>query len=928
MVNIRNSYIILVLIGGIYGQSLWGQGLSLEKQPVEKKEVRQPSFYHTDKNMSVILQAKVPKQYMIANVNIVGAQYFDKNLILSLAHLPIGTRITLPGGDQISKAIQALWKQQIFEDVQIYISRVADRNIDLEIRVVEKPRLSKIIYQGLRKGEREELEPKFSSYTSKIITHQMRRNIYDGVKDYLGEKAFLNPRIRMQAIEDETYPNSLILVVSVERGSKNKVEEIAFFGNTFLSGTALRGKMSEISVLPRLRLFAQAQPFFYGAVPQQRWGNFIKDFTFLSPYRTLVFLDPYFRWNIFSGAKFNKSKYEGDKEKIIEAYNTIGFRDAYIEKDTVYRNNKGRLNIEMKLNEGRRYYFGVITFQGNTKYSDSILHLLLDIKKGDIYNIELLYKRIGKIPTMEGQDISTLYLDNGYLFFRADPIEKRIYGDTIDYEIKILEGPQATIRQVNIFGNDKTKDYVIRREIRTVPGDKFSRSALIRSQRELANLKFFNPEHINITPIPHIEDGTVDINYTVEEKSADQLEFAVGYSGFVGLTGTVGITLNNFSVRDIFKKNSWKPLPSGDGQQLSLRLQSNGPAFISSNIAFVEPWLGHKKRLSLSVQGGYSYYGLGSNFNQFTPGLGSALGGFSGLGPITSSLSMVNAGVSLGKQVKWPDDYFTVGVGLNFVQYFLKEYPLFPEFSNGTSTNVNVNFTISRVSIDQALFPRQGSNIKLTLQYTPPYSVFRADKSSIAAFRWIEYHKYKLYMDWYLPLTKPLGVDKNRQLILKLSLKYGYITGYNPAVELSPFERFQLGDEGLFTQNSFLGFDVVAQRGYYVYNNSNPKVNPEQRTTNDFFTLFNKYVAELRYPISTNPNATIFATAYFEAANGWYSFRDYNPLNLRRSVGVGLRFFLPAFGLLGFDYALGLDRLQSGFNNATRFHFILGFEPD
>lgn len=878
-----------------------------------------------------ILQSRLPRQYMIADIQVNGAEFFDPNLVLSLSHLSIGQRITLPRGDEISKAIARLWKQQIFEDVRVYILRVEDKSVFLRIDVVEKPRLSRIIYKGVRKSEMDDLDPKFSSYRSKIVTSQMRRNIRETIRKFYVEKGFLNVQIYQRTYPDQTIANSVVIVAEVVKGSKNKIEEISFFNHPHVGTYALRSAMAETKVLPRLRLFSDEKKFFFGQNVVPSASEFVSTFSFLSPTKTLKFLDPYFRWNIFSGAKFSQDKYRDDKEKIIELYNSIGYRDAKIRRDTVYLNDNKRLQIEIDISEGHKFYFGNMSFQGNTKYPDSILREVLDIHKGEVYNMELLYTKLGKRQTPGGgsQDLSSLYLDDGYLFFRAEPVETRIYNDTIDHEIRVIEGPQATIKNVNIFGNEKTKDFVIRRELRTYPGDKFSRTALIRSQRELANLKFFNPEKIGITPVPNLEDGTVDINYTVEEKSADQVELAAGYSGVIGLTGTVGITFNNFAIKDVFNARAWRPVPGGDGEQLSLRFQSNGPFYTSLNAGFVEPWIGKKKRISLSVNTSYTFFAGGlSSLQQ-----GALFPNSFGRSAVGSNLKVFSAGIALAKQVKWPDDYFTISLGLNLVQYSLRNYALFRGIDNGKSTNMNLRLTLSRVSIDQALFPHVGSNIVFTAQYTPPYSFFLSDPLAAASFRLAEYQKYKLFMDWYVPLTRPLGVDKTHQLILKLSAKYGYILPYNRAVPLSPFERFQLGDQGLLNQNSFFGFDIIAQPGYFIYDNSDPKINPQRQgigTNNSFFSLFNKYVAELRYPVTVNPGATIFASVYFTAANGWYGLKDYNPLELRRSVGVGVRFFLPALGMLGFDYAVGIDRInpQVSFKDAARFHFILGFEPD
>lgn len=525
----------------------------------------------------------------------------------------------------------------------------------------------------------------------------------------------------------------------------------------------------------------------------------------------------------------------------------------------------------------------------------------------------------------EGGDISGLYMDDGYLFFKVEPIESRVYNDTIDYEIRFSEGPQATIRSVNIYGNDKTKEYVIRRELRTVPGEKFSRSDIIRSIRELSALNYFNQEKINPNPVPNPDDGTVDINYTLEEKSSDQLELSAGWGGYIGLTGTLGITFNNFSTKNIFKKSAWQPLPSGDGQRLSVRVQSNGPSFSSQNFSFTEPWLGGKKRNNLTL-------------SVFRTKLANAFDPLTGLPTraksTTQYLKTIGASVSLGKQLKWPDDYFNLITSVNFTQYRLKNYPIFPELDSGVSNNFNIKFQIIRSSIDQPTFPRSGSSFSLTATFTPPWSLFRdASKYTDPAekYRLVEYHKWRLNYEWYVPIGKPMGAEKNRQFVLKAAAKYGFLGRYNSDMPISPFERFQVGDAGMQNNFGIIGYDIIAHRGYPVYDNSNPKINNANQTSaNTFFTIFNKYSLEMRYPLSTNPSSTIFGLAFFEAANGWYDIKDYNPFKLRRSAGLGMRFFLPMFGLLGFDYGIGLDRSFPGarLRDMSKFTFMLGFEPE
>jgi outer membrane protein insertion porin family len=597
-----------------------------------------------------------------------------------------------------------------------------------------------------------------------------------------------------------------------------------------------------------------------------------------------------------------------------------------IEKDTIYHNAVGHLNIDMQIKEGRKYFFGDINWRGNTKYPDSILSSILNIKKGDIYNREIFFNKLGKTPTAEGGDISGLYQDDGYLFFSINPIETAVYNDTIDFEVRIQEGPQATIKTIRIAGNEKTKDFVVRREIRTIPGDKFSRTLLIRSQREISQLNYFDQEKIKIDPIPNPEDGTVDINYGVEEKSSDQLELSAGWGGFIGLTGTLGVTFNNFSSKNVFKKTAWDPLPMGDGQKLSIRFQSNGKAFRSTNFSFTEPWFGGIKRNTLSV----SVYNtkFGQTFDQFT-------GMFDPNAADSRYISTTGATVSFGRQLAWPDDFFSLSMGLNYTRYTLKDYAIdpfnLPNFDNGIVNNLNFRIALQRTSVDQPLFPRTGSTFLLSGQLTPPYSLFDPNFAfKQNPYELLEYHKWRFNGEWYVPLGKPAGEDRNKQFVLKFAAKYGFVGRYNTDLAISPFERFQVGDAGLSNQFALLGFDIIAQRGYPVYESSNPKINPDQQSSRQKFTIFNKYAVEIRYPLSLAASSTIYALGFFEAANGWYSMKEYNPFNLRRSVGVGMRFFLPMFGLLGFDYGIGLDRLNgtNSLKDAARFTFMLGFEPE
>jgi outer membrane protein insertion porin family len=584
---------------------------------------------------------------------------------------------------------------------------------------------------------------------------------------------------------------------------------------------------------------------------------------------------------------------------------------------------KGNLNIDFKLQEGRKYYFGNITWKGNSKYPDSLLTYILGIQKGDIYNLELLNKRLGKQLSQEGGDVSSYYMDDGYLFFRIDPVETAVYNDTIDYEIRITEGPQARYKNITIQGNQKTKDYVIRRELRTLPGELFSRSDLIRSTRELGQLQFFNQESINPGVVPNPEDGTVDINWKLEEKSSDQLELSAGWGGGIGLTGTLGVSFNNFSIKNFFHKSAWDPIPQGDGQKLSLRIQSNGKAFRSYSFSFTEPWLGGKKRNSLTIAYNNSKYS-----NAFDP----LTGLFDKSRSDTNYLKANSISVSLGKQLKWPDDYFSLVYTINFTQYKMRNYPIFQGINNGASNNLNFRIALQRSSSGpNPIYPTSGSNLMASVQLTPPYSLFNPNIANESnPYKTPEYHKWRFNAEWYVPIGKAKGADKDKQFVLKLAAKYGFMGRYNRNLDFSPFERFQLGDAGLTNNYGLLGYDIIAQRGYPVYQNSDPTVNPDQQSASSFFTIFNKYTLEMRYPLVINPGSQIYALTFFEAANGWFNFKDYNPFRLRRSAGVGMRFFLPMFGLLGFDYGIGFDRLTPGsrLKDASRFTFMLGFEPE
>lgn len=871
-----------------------------------------------------LFNQRIISKYKIRSIKVVGNEFFDESLLLSLSTLNVGDEVQIPGGDNFSKAIRKLMDQNYFSDVSIYITDLKDKDIDVEIDVVERPRLSRFNLIGVKKTERDELSGKTGLTPNRVITENMKITAIEGIKKFYAEKGFQDASVVIKEQKDASRKNNIILDFVVDRGPKVRINNINFGGNK-IEDIKLKKSLKEIHEKSRMTLYPlNDKPVIVKTNPYT-FDEYLKEKGYLTFTKTRKILNPYLRIKL-SGSKFNPKKYEDAKENLLDYYNALGYRDAMIEKDTVYHNAAGNLNIDMQMKEGKKYYFGNLTWRGNTKYSDSLLTSILNIKKGDIYNREILFNKLGKTPTPEGGDVSGLYQDDGYLFFRIDPIETAVYNDTIDFEIRVMEGPQATIKTIRIAGNEKTKDFVIRREIRTIPGDKFSRTFLIRSQREIAQLNYFDQEKIKMEPIPNAEDGTVDINYGVEEKSSDQLELSAGWGGFIGLTGTLGVTFNNFSSKNLFTKKAWDPLPMGDGQKLSLRIQSNGKAFRSYNFTFTEPWFGGIKRNSLTL----SVYNtkFGQSFDPIT-------GMFNPNVADQRYISTTGATLSFARQLTWPDDYFSFSTGLNYTRYKLKNYAIdpfnLPNFDNGFVNNLNIRLALQRTSIDQPLFPRSGSTFLLSAQLTPPYSAFDPNFAKKAnPYELLEYHKWRFNGEWYVPLGKPAGEERNKQFVLKFAAKFGFLGRYNESLAISPFERFQVGDAGLSNQFALLGFDIIAQRGYPVYESSNPKINPDQQSSRQKFTMFNKYVAELRYPLSLAASSTIYALTFFEAANGWYSMKDYNPFNLRRSVGVGMRFFLPMFGLLGFDYGIGLDRLNAtnSLKDAGRFTFMLGFEPE
>lgn len=804
-----------------------------------------------------------PIDYEIGGVEVKGNNYSDATALKSIAGLKVGEKIKIPGPG-ISNAIKALWKLRLFTDVRVYATKAIGEIIFLEIAVLERPRLSTYSYKGAKKSRHSDLNDIVNRYMTKggIVTESIKKNAIEGVKDYYIGKGYFDAVVTARELIDTNRINSVKLEFDIDKKDKIKIKDILISGNQNISSKKLVKQFEETKVKRKL----------------------------------------------FTASKLVADDYKADKELMIAYYNTLGFRDARVLKDSIWRNEDGELMVHIFIEEGNRYFHRNMTWKGNSIYDDATLSKVLGIAKGDVYNEEKLQTRLQF--DQSGRDVSTLYMDNGYLFFNVEPIEVAVIGDSIDLEFRIFEGPQATIDKVVIRGNDRTHEHVIRRELRTRPGQKFSRSDIIRSQREIINLGYFNPEALDINTPVNPQRGTVDIEYTVEEKPSDQLELSAGWGGFQArVIGTLGVTFNNFSIRNIFNREAWHPLPQGDGQRLSLRAQTNGNFFSSYNASFTEPWLGGKKPNSFTVAG---------SLTRITNGINSE-------SPSFNSLSISRIAVSLGTRLKWPDDNFISSTTLSFSEINLRNRPTIalPEggfLDNGSFKNLAINQTIARTSISDPLFPTSGSKIQLSLQATLPYSLLSGrDFTTLSAqerFNWLEYHKWKIDAEWYSTIVG--------KLVVKVQGKIGILGTYNKDIGTSPFERFELGGDGLSNQNfAFTGNEIISLRGYEVED-----INGLNRAGTP---VYNKFTVELRYPLTTNPNSTIYALLFAQGGNAFNNVRDYNPFDLRRSIGGGVRVFLPMFGTLGFDYGFGFDNpniVSDNLFDYGNFNIILGFEPE
>jgi len=796
-----------------------------------------------------------PKEYVIGGTTLSGSKYLDKDVIIVLSKLTTGETIMLPG-EATANAIKNLWAQGLFDDIKLNVSKINGDTVYFDIEVVELPRLSGFEFTGISKSQKTDIEEKLGDKAGKsIINDNLYNTTRSVITKYLYEKGFFYTKIDYKTKPDPNQENSQILQVNIDKGRRVKVQKIEFTGNKEFKSAKLRKYLKKTK-----------QRAFY---------------------------------KIFGSGKFNKEKYEEDKLNFVSKLHEKGYRDATIISDSVYRYNNKTVGIKINMYEGPKYYFGNITWVGNAKYNTELLEKIFGIEKGEVFSEEKLEKKLR--GSANSDDVSSLYLNDGYLTFNVDPVQTKIYNDTVDVEMRIYEGPKYTVNKVSIVGNTITNDRVVLREIRTKPGDFFSKEALIRGVREIGQLGNFDESKTNPVPKPNPADGTVDIVYNVEEKPSDQIELSGGFGGG-RVIGTLGLTFNNFSLKNLFKGEAYRPLPKGDGQKLSLRGQTNGKYYQSYSFSFSEPWFGGKKPVSFGVS---AFTSLQSN------GLAKSNSNYYGI-------RLNGVSFSLGRRLKWPDNWFSLTHAINLNQYILNNYPGYL-FSTGESYNLNFTQEISRDSRNHNIFPTGGAYLRFTVQATPPYSLLNnvnyATASDKQRYKFTEYHKWKFEAQWFETVVG--------KLVFKGQAQFGFLGSYNKAVGQSAFERFKLGGDGMQGFDFLQGSEIIAMRGYsnnsVIPVGSNPTIAQSSGSP-----IFTKYVMELRYPVINSQQATAFMTVFGEAGNTWDKFRDFNPFNVRRSVGVGAKIFLPIFGLLGIDYGYGFDKIP-GISDANKgqFHFSI-----
>ena len=832
----------------------------------------------------IIVDYNKPQKYIVGGIKVKGNSYFSQDQILQNAGLQKGMEVTVPS-EEMSSIVNRLWVQRYFEDVALSIDSLSTSRDTafFTLSIIERPRVSRWTFKGVKSGEEKELRERLNLRRGGEFSDYVSKTSSDIIKRYYKDKGFLNVKVDVNTKRDTMIRSAIRVQFAVDRGEKVKIKKITFNGADHVKEGKLVRSMKKT-----------------------------KDARLM---------------NFFSSKKFNESEYENDKRALISTFNEAGYRDARIVKDTMYYVEPGKVQIDFEIDEGKQYYFRDITWTGNSVYPSETLNEILKIGKGDIYDVVTMEKRLFGGGKQNEYDVSKLYRDNGYLFFQLHPVEMNIEGDSVDVEMRVVEGKPATLNNIVINGNDLTNERVIRRQVFTRPGYLFSQSDFERSIREIASMGQFDPEAImdaskGYSIIPNQLNNTVDLVYNVTEKPSSQLELSGGWGGNT-FVATVGVSFNNFSTRRFFDKTAWRPVPLGDAQNLSVRFQTNGTYYTSLSASFSEPWLFGKKPTSLNMSlyytrqtNSYIYYNILNN-DEFMEVYGFAAG--------------------IGKRLKWPDNYFVLYNQFSWQTYRLQNWAYQFMFDTGISHNLSYTLSLSRNSTDQQIYPRQGSDFSFSLQLTPPYSLMRkkdrglldADgnptkvgswkdiiydhQSSQDRYRWIEYHKWSFKGAIY---TKLIG-----DLVLMARAQFGYLGYYNRNWGYSPFEGFRLGGDGMSGYDTY-GSEIVSLRGYENY--SLTPLAASNSSTGNYYAgnVYDKFTVELRYPVILQPQSTIYALLFLEGGNCWADIRDFNPFQIRRSAGVGVRVFLPMIGLLGVDWGYGFDNHDG--NGGSQFHFVIG----
>ena len=861
----------------------------------------------------VISYALSPKKYKIADIKITGVKNYDDFVLIGFSGLSVGEEITVPG-DEVTTAVKRFWKHGLFSDVKILASKIEGDQIWLEIQLKQRPRISEVHYSGIKKSEREDLEARLGLRKGYQITPNVMDRTETVIKRFFDDKGFKNVKVDIQQKDDPANEGEVIVNINIDKNQKTKIHRIYFEGNEKLSARTLKKAMKKTN----------------------------EKFSLFNDWKTSIL-------EMFSTKKFTTEEYENDKKNLISKYNEFGYRDAVLVSDSVVNYDEKKVDIFLKVIEGQQYFLKDIRFVGNTQYSTDYLAAVLGMKPGEVYNQKKLTERL----STDEDAMSNVYFNNGYLFFNADPVEVEVENDSIALEIRIQEGPQATINRIIINGNDRLYEDIVRRELRTKPGMLFSRDDLVRSIRELAQMGHFDPENMNPNPIPDPENGTVDIEYNLVSKANDQVEFSAGW-GQTGIIGKVSLKFTNFSMKNFLNPKTYKGIiPQGEGQTLTLSGQTNGRYYQAYSISFLDPWFGGKRPNTLSVSAYFSkqtdisdryisnnygsyynpYYGYGGypygGYGGYGYGYGYGYGGYgNGLYSYDFALNpnkyimMLGVSAGYGKRLNWPDDYFQFMATLNYQLYMMKDWDYF-QVQNGNCHNINLELMFQRNSIDNPLYTRRGSQFSFSVAATPPYSLFEnKDYSTMSdeeKYRLIEYHKWKFKAKIFTPLA-PMSVK--RTPVLMARAEYGFLGSYTKS-KRTPFETFYMGGDGMSGYSTYYATETIGLRGY---ENGSIAGNGGYSS---YGYAYSRLSVELRYPFLLEPSSTIYGLAFVEAGNAWQDLGDFNPFDLKRSAGVGVRIFLPMIGLMGLDWAYGFDTPNYGDTSrrsGSNLHFIIGQE--